>query len=99
MPKKHSLYTATCEDGNIGLFGQANTPDDAFNEFMSNGEFNEYCAIHGIPPGEEVEVSITGSTTFDEADEDLQAEMEHEGWSWVTDGLTEIRKAIAPSEE
>jgi len=85
-----------CLDEVISTFAMGSTPDEAFGEFISNGEFYEYCGIHEIEAGIQVEVFISKIIRREEADSEELAMMEHEGWDWVTSHVSETRMATAP---
>lgn len=89
MDKKIPKFCATCiDDEEIYECGLGDTPDDAFNEFMSNGHFQAYCESNFDAPGSDVEVYIYNcvdpkdSPWGDEADPD---------WDWCLDGKVETR--------
>lgn len=65
----------------IAHFGEDNTPEKAFSDFTSNGEFKEYCICREIEDNTHVEVKVFKAIYKDspEANEDDF----DDGWQWI----------------
>ena len=81
-----SDYVATCQDEHIYNFGEGETPEIALEDFLSNGEFHEYCANSDCKNGEMVTIEVFHRFSFDEMDEDEKAFAENDNCHWVTRG-------------
>lgn len=76
-------YVATCiDDDTITDFGEGDTPEEAYEEFMSNGCFDDYCAWV-TPVGTVVDVYVY--TVIDIKDSGFELEEIEEGWKWCLD--------------
>ena len=80
-----SSYIATCQDEQVTEFGEGDTPEDALQDFLNNGEFEEYCSNQCVEIGELVEITVSRKLTRKEVDTDELEMMENEGWEWILD--------------
>lgn len=83
-------FCATCEDeGTVYFSGQGDTPEEAFNEFMTNGQFEDQCAEWIAAPGDPIEVLIY--SVVDIKDSAWPEEEIESGWAWCLDEKIENR--------
>ena len=83
-------FCALCVDDEetIGYSGYGDTPEEAFQEFMSD-EFEEQCAYWIAAPGDDVEVYIYSVVDVEESDwpeEEVNPE-----WEWCLGNKLETR--------
>ena len=92
MPK----YVALCTDDEdvLSYFGGGDTPDEAYEEFMQNGEFEQECEYWGARAGDPRDVYIY--TTVCVEDSDWEEEERHPEWVWCLDKKIETRIATVP---
>ncbi len=84
-------YIATCIDDDwISHYGEGDTPDEAFNDFME-GDFSFYCAYAEIPVGEACGVYIY--THIPVENSDWEVEELDPGIKFILDKLIETRRA------
>jgi hypothetical protein len=88
-------FCACCidDDESIPFFGTGDTPDDAFNDFMGNGEFEDQCAYWIAAPGDNVEVKIWSVVSVEESD--WPADEANPNWQWVLHRLQDTRTVEA----
>ena len=79
MPK--FIATAEFDEENIGSFGQGDTAEEAFQDFVGSGEFQEHCYINGFHDGEEVEVGVYQAINKDSPEWDDS--VFDEDWEWA----------------
>lgn len=92
--KEIPKFCALCDDeGDICFCGTGNTPDEAFDEFISNGDFEDHCADCGARPGDDVEVKIY--SVVDVKDSDWPEDEVRPEWNWCLHRELEIRTAKA----
>ena len=88
-------FCALCDDEteNITLCGTGDTVDAAYEEFLSNGQFDDQCAYWIAAPGDPIEVkiySVVPVKESDYSDDDINPD-----WIWCLDKLVEKRIAEA----
>lgn len=96
-----SDYVATCQDEHIYNFGDGKTPEIALENFLSNGEFHEYCENQCVKDGEMVTIEVFRRFSLGEMDVEEKEMSEDENWYWVTRGkavLTTQKKYEADHE-
>ena len=88
-------FCAVCDDEEetIGFSGCGDTAEDAFQEFMSNGEFEDQCAYWVSAPGDNVEVHIY--SVIDIKSSDWTEEEINPKWKWCLDKKLETRTVEA----
>ena len=87
-------YIALCtDDDTVGFCGEGDTVDEAFDEFMSNGEFDDQCAYWIAAPGDGVEVHIYSTMNIEDSDWPKEEIKPH--WEWCLNEKIETR--IAPA--
>lgn len=91
-------YVASCQEEAIYDFGIGKTPTMALGEFLSSGEFNEYCRNNDVAHGEEVEINVWKIYRRDEMDYDELSLATDEGWQWVTRGKPVLTKTVVYKE-
>ncbi len=88
-------YCACCvDDEEIFFYGLGETPDEAYNDFMQKGDFDNQCDDFIAKSGEEIEVYIY--STSDPEDSDWPEEECDPDWAFVLDKKIETRVANAP---
>lgn len=82
------------DDKEISWSGEGNTPDEAFNDLIENGDFDSYCEHMEYDRPEPVEIKIY--TCIDIKDSDWPEEERNPKWVWCLDQHVEtrIRKAV-----
>lgn len=83
-------YVATCQDGEIYFYGVGDTPDEAFDEFIHGGDFEDYCDYDVIKPGM-VDVDIWTAIDIKKSDYEDGTYPEH--WKWCLHQHVETREA------
>ena len=65
----------------IAHFGEADTPEKALADFLSSGEFSDYCDCREIEDGTYVQVKVFKAIYSD----DPKANMDdwEDGWEWL----------------
>lgn len=84
-------YCALCvdDDETVGFSGEGDTPDEAFNDFISGGEFEDQCAYWIAAPGDDVEVYIYSVIPIDQSD--WPEDERDPKWVWCLDEKVETR--------
>lgn len=100
MFEDHAMKTQYCacciDDEEIYYYGLGDSPDEAYSDFVSKGDFDEECNNLGIAEGSKIEVFIY--TTIDPKHSDWPADEVPEHWEWCLDKKVETRIATAPAQ-
>jgi hypothetical protein len=87
-------YVATCvEDEEVSFYESGDTPDIAFDEFLSSGQFSDYCNYYDVGAGYEIDVFIY--TAIDPKDSDYDEDEINPAWTFVLDCKVETRRATS----
>jgi len=88
-------FCALCIDDEetIGFSGCGDTPEEAFQEFISNGEFEDQCADWIAAPGDDVDIYIY--SVVDVKESDWPEEAINPKWEWCLDKKVETRTTEA----
>ncbi len=83
LPDNAQGYIATADlaSENIKWFGEADSPQAAFDQLLSSGEFNDYCDTKNYPDGTIVEVGIFAVIYKGSPEWDSEVEDENLAWS------------------
>jgi len=83
-------FCATCAaDEAVYECGTGDTPKEAFNDFMDNGDFEAYCAAAILAPGDDVDVFIYSVIAIE--DSDWPEDERDPKWKWCLDDYLETR--------
>jgi hypothetical protein len=89
-----SDYVATCEIETISFSGEGATPELAMEDFLSNGEFEQYCECQCIKSGEIMTVRVYESISSEEMDYEEKEMAESYGWDFATRGQPVIVRQV-----
>ena len=89
-------YCALCIDDDefVTLCGRGETPDEAFDDFMSNGDFESHCDSLYLKLGVDL-VDIYIYTVIDVDESPWPEDERHPDWEWCLDRKIETRKVKA----
>ena len=88
-------FCALCVDDEEVVMhsGTGDTPDEAFNDFMANGQFHDQCVEWIAAPGDPIDVLIYSVSDIEESD--WSEEERHPDWAWCLDEKVETRTTEA----